>query len=198
MTPLQMYLLRSGGGGPDDMRTRTDPTNARLAYDEGLGMNFGSLVKALVPGAGVVSTVGKLAAGVNPLSGSWGIVDGPRTPALPNQRFSWMSQADSDQAHADWAALNNMERALNAIPPGQPERLSRRGTDHAFGPSLSPSTNQYQGPISISEQGRRDRAAVNAAAASRQAAGLRAGHPGGQRGRGGSGAFGGQRGGGRF
>jgi hypothetical protein len=194
MTPLQMYLLRSGGGGPDDMRTRTDPTNARLAYDEGLGMNFGTAVRAVVPGAGVVSGAGKLAAGVNPFGGSVGIVDGPLTPALRNQQFSWMSPEDSDQAHAGWQALNNMERALNAIPPGQPERLSRRGTDHAFGPSLSPSTNQYQGPISISEQGRRDRAAVNAAAASRQAAGLRAGHPGGQRGS----AFGGQRGGGRF
>jgi hypothetical protein len=108
------------------MRTRIDPTNARLAYDEGLGMNFGTVVKALVPFAGVASGAGKLAAGVNPLGGSWGIVDGPLTP-MPGRQIPGKSKADSDRAWADWQALNNTERALNAAGRGPGGRGSAFG-----------------------------------------------------------------------
>ena len=120
MTPLQMYLLRSGGqrrDGPDDMRTRIDPTNARRAYDPGFGMNLGTAVRALVPGAGWATGASKIAAGVNPFGGSWGVVGGPLTP-MPGRQIPGMSEADSDRAHAAWRALNNSATALNAAGRG--------------------------------------------------------------------------------
>ena len=108
MTPLQMYLLRSGH---EDPRAGVDVSGASVQKNPGFGMNFGTAAQ-LLGTAGLPTPIGLGIGLFNKVMGPWGIVDAPTAPQIGGH-FPGGTQQDLKDYRDKMKALNDISKMAN-------------------------------------------------------------------------------------